>query len=364
VGLQIAALLCYNENMPTSIFQRSVKNPILKSDPSVPWRSSRVYNPGVIFEGGKYRLFYRAQGQAWVSKIGCAESDDGENFICGKHPLLEPETDREKNGVEDPRITKIDGAYYLTYNAYDGDTARLSLAVSRNLENWERRGEMVPSWEAGRAQSFVVSWDKAQVGSTHKNQWIKSGAVFPEKIRGKYWVLFGDRNLWLASSADGVKWEPVWEPFIRPRPGRYFDSIHVEMGPPPIKTKDGWLVLYHGANDRIVYRFGFLLLDLTDPGKILYRSREGIFEPEMSYELAGIVDILPGGAAAMETMSEEELKKYIEQAKDDKTMPSVIFCCGAVLAGDILRIYYGASDTVICTATAKLDDILSLIKHN
>jgi len=329
----------------------------------VPWRSSQVYNPGALFENGKYRLFFRALGQAWVAKIGYAESTDGENFICSKHPILEPETEKEKNGIEDPRITKIDDTYYLTYNAYDGDTARLCSAVSRDFKNWERRGEMAPVWEAGRAKSFTVSWDKAQADSTHRNQWIKSGAIFPERIGGKFYMIFGDRNLWLATSKNGKIWEPAWEPFIRPRPG-YFDQIHVEAGPPPIKTRDGWLVLYHGIDDHIVYRLGGILLDLDDPRKIVRRTDKPLFEPEMSYELSGIVDILPGGLSALETMNEEELKEYVKRAKDDKAMPSVIFCCGAVVVNDILRIYYGAGDTVICTATAKLKDVLKFVKGN
>ena len=347
--------------MSPSTFQRSKKNPILAPDKSVPWRSSQVYNPGVIYEDGKYRMFFRALGQAWVSKIGYAESDDGENFVCAKHPVFEPETEREKNGVEDPRIVKIGGTYFLTYNAYDGDTARLCSAVSGDLENWKRRGEMVPSWDAGKARSFIVSWDKAQTGSTHKNEWIKSGAVFPEKIDGKYYMIFGDRNLWLATSDDGKEWTPVWEPFIRPRP-EFFDGLHVESGPPPVRTKNGWLVLYHGADDHIVYRLGCLLLDLNDPRKILHRAEKPLFEPETSYELSGIVDILPGGLSAMETMGEEELKAYVERARADKAMPGVIFCGGAVLTGDTLRIYYGASDTAICTATAKIEDVLRAVK--
>ena len=86
--------------------------------------------------------------------IGHAVSRDGKNFISGRRPALEPETKLEKNGVEDPRLVKVNGVYFLTYNAYDGDTARLCLATSRNLKTWQRRGEMLPNWEGGRAKSF------------------------------------------------------------------------------------------------------------------------------------------------------------------------------------------------------------------
>ena len=339
------------------LFNRSKLNPILKPNPRSPWQSEQVYNPGALYEKGEFHLFYRAVGEAWVSKIGHAVSSDGENFSCEAKPLFEPETVLEKNGIEDPRICKIGKEYFLTYNAYDGDTARLCSAISGDRKSWGRQGEMLPDWDAGKAKSFSVSWDAAHNKSVHRNKWVKSGAIFPQLINGRFYMLFGDRNIWLASSDDGRRWTPVWEPLVKPRPGR-FDGIHVETGPPPIKTAKGWLALYHGINKKIVYHLGCLLLDLNDPAKIVYRSEVPIFEPEMSYELSGIVDILPGGKAAMETMAEEELKQYVEKAKNDDTMPSVIFCCGAVVVGDTLRIYYGAGDTVICTATARLTDIL------
>lgn len=116
-----------------------------------------------------------------------------------------------------------------------------------------------------------------------------------------------------------------------------FDSEHVEMGPSPIKTNVGWLVLYHGIDDKMVYRLGYLLLDLNDPTKILFRSNESIFEPSTPYELEGIIDI----------------------TNDDK--PKVIFCCGAVLINNILRIYYGAGDSVVCTASTDINNLLKNI---
>ncbi|MCU0679507.1 MAG: hypothetical protein MUC28_03635 [Planctomycetes bacterium] len=343
--------------MMEKIFIRAKNNPILRPDPHSPWQSGQVYNAGALFENKEYHLFYRAVGEAWVSKIGYAKSTDGENFICESKPLFGLETEIEKNGAEDPRVSRVGENYYLTYNAYDGDTARLCSAISGDLKTWARQGEMIPDWDAGKAKSFSVSWDSAHNKSTHRDKWVKSGAIFPQLINGRFYMLFGDRNIWLASSDDGRRWAPVWEPFVKPRPG-FFDGIHVEAGPPPIKTDKGWIMLYHGINNNIVYHLGLILLDANDPTKIIHRSVKPVFEPEMSYELSGLVDILPGGKVAMETMAEEELKQYVEKAKNDNTMPSVIFCCGAVVVGDILRIYYGASDTVICTATAKLGDIL------
>ena len=317
-----------------------------------------VYNPAAIYENKKYHLFYRAIGGAWVSKIGYAVSDDGENFIKDKHPALEPELEIEKNGIEDPRIVKIGNTFYMSYTAYDGNTARLCLAFSRDMKKWTRQGEVFPSWDARKAQSFIVSWDKAQNNKTAKKHWNKAGGIFSEKINNKYWMIFGDRNLWLASSLNKKIWQPYYKPFLKPRPD-FFDSVHIEMGPPPIKTRKGWLVLYHGIDKKRVYRLGCLLLDLKNVNNILYRSKKAIFEPEKPYEISGLVDILPGGFEKMEQMDEAELQKYITKAKNSHVMPSVIFCTGAILKNNTLRIYYGAGDDVICTATANINDILN-----
>lgn len=346
------------------MFERSLKNPILKPNKKIPWESFKVYNPGAWYENNEYHLFYRAVGKAWITKIGYAKSKDGENFIRNKKPILGPETDIEIGGVEDPRIVKIENKYFMSYTAFDRVVPRLCLATSKDLKKWQRHGEMIPNWDFTKAKGFVVRWGKARLNPIARKKWIKAGGIFPEIINGKYWMLFGDRNIWLANSQDGIHWQPIWEPFIRPRPGNYFDNTHIEMGPPPIKTKKGWLVLYHGINDKIVYRIGFLILDLKDPAKILFRNEKSVFEPEEPYEFSGIVDILPGGFDAMETMNKDELKQYIQKAKDDRTMPNVIFCCGAVVVNDILRIYYGASDSVICTATSELDNILDIYRKN
>lgn len=340
------------------MFTRSKKNPIITPDKSHVWEAVMTYNPGVIYEKDQYHLFYRAVGRAWISKIGYAVSRDGETFKRFKRPLFSPKLEFEKYGLEDPRITKVKNTYCLTYTAYDGQTARLCLMTSPDLKNWQRHGEMLPNWSSKKAGGFVLSWDSARRTNMARQHWVKAGGIFPEQIKNKYWMLFGDRNLWLATANDLRHWKSSYQPLIQPRHGR-FDNVHVEMGPPPIKTERGWLVLYHGIDKNIVYRLGCLLLDLNDPTKILYRSQAHIFEPKKEYSLKGIVDILPGGFKKMETMSQLELNNFIEQAVQKHKMPKVTFCPGAILINKQLRIYFGASDSVICTATAKLTDILN-----
>jgi len=209
------------------------------------------------------------------------------------------------------------------------------------------------------AQRKFYRWDPAKQTVKAQKEWSKSGGMFPEMINGKYLMLFGDSNIWFAQSENGIHWKAIDKPFLNPRKGK-FDSVHVEMGPPPIRTEKGWLVLYHGIDEKIVYRIGYALLDLKNPQKILKRSDMPIFQPHEPYELSGIVDILPGGLKRLQTMDQEELNAFLHEAEVKGFMPQVTFCNGAVLVGDTLRIYYGASDSVICTATANLNDILAI----
>jgi len=320
--------------MNKQIFTRSRQNPILKPTKNK-WEYLKVYNPGAIYYQDKYHLFYRAVGKSGISSIGHTVSSDGEKFERNKSPLLKPELEIETRGLEDPRISRVGNKFFLTYTAYDGQTARLCLMTSPDLKAWKRHNEIFPNWDSGRAGEFLLPWDPAQANHKAKHHWLKAGAIFPERLNGKYWLFFGDRLVWYATSENGINWVPEYEPLLKPR-HKHFDSVHVEIGPPPIRTKQGWLVLYHGVDESITYRLGYLLLDLHNPLKILKRSKLPIFEPREDYELGGQIDIT--------------------QNKD--YLPQVIFCNGAILEKNILRIYYGAGDSVICTATAKLDDIL------
>lgn len=348
------------------MFTRSKNNPILKPNPKNFWESRKVYNPAAFYEDGRYYLFYRAIGEDWISRIGLATSPDGENFSRSDKPLLEPAGELETKGVEDPRITKIQDTYYLTYNALslnaDGKAAvNLCLATSNDLKNWQRHGAMLPDWDFTKAGGVYTKFDEngKPFVKPKQNSWSKGGGIFPEKINNQFLMLFGEYRMWLATSDDGIKWTGEQKPFLEPRPGNYFDNTFVEMGPPPLKTDKGWLVLYHGVNKKHWYQIGFLLLDLNNPRKILFRSKEPIFEPTEPYELSGLVDVLPGGVPAMQKMSPEELNKFIKEATAKKIMPRVVFCCGAVPVGGILKLYYGAGDSVIGLAEAPLAEVIS-----
>ena len=326
------------------MFIRSAKNPILSPYYNHEWESLKVYNPASIYDNTEHHLFYRAEGPDNVSRIGYAYSFDGESFIRYDSPLIEPDSPLESCGIEDPRIAKIDDVFFLTYTAYDGETARLSLATSTDLKIWKRHGPMLVGWNQEKAEGFSVQWDKARNGQNTKKDWSKAGGIIPETINNRYWMLFGDSNIWLAHSADGLNWKAVNEPLLRPRNKKSamaFDGKHLEMGPPPIKTRSGWLAIYHGIDADKTYRLGYVLLDLRNPQNIIYRSPDPFFEPDEKYELAGFSDIDEG-----------------QPGWNLKTRAKVIFCNGAVLTGNDLRIYYGCQDHAIATAVTKLDYFL------
>lgn len=348
---------------------RSKYNPIITPNPEHKWESVKVYNPGAVFHDGKYHIFYRAvgRGQDWHSSIGYAVSDDGENFKRFPNPILDsdPANPLELRGLEDPRITKIGPTFFMAYAAYDGKVPRLNIATSSNLKNWEKHGVAFNDFRFTEMGGVFVNWKNGQPVEMNKPESpehedrSKAGAIFPEKISGKYWMLFNEYRIWLANSEDGLSWEVLPGPFLGPRKNTsLFDNVFVETGPPPIKTSKGWLVFYHGINDAIQYHLGILLLDLGDPTKILFRSKEPVFGPRERYELSGIVDIIPGVMEFLEQHKEQEVNELLKQAERKGFMPQVTFTTAAVVVNGIVRLYYGAGDQFICTATSSLNDIL------
>lgn len=329
-----------------NLFTRSKENPILKPITHHKWESFKVYNSAAIYENNKYHLFYRAvgKGNSWHSSIGYAVSDDGEHFRRFPNPLLAPDTKNkiEKRGYEDPRITKVDDTYFMTYAVYDGIEPRLNIATSQDLRNWIKHGQALKNFRFTKMGGVFPNKPGSKPQYSRKprgkDEWSKAGGIFPEKIKGKFWMLFNSQRIWLAHSKNGTDWEAISKPFLKPRGDDYFDNFIIGMGAPPVKTAKGWLVLYHGVDKQMYYRLGTLLLNINNPKKIIRRSKKPIFEPSTAYELSGKVDNVPGWPN----------KK-------------VIYCTGAVVVDGVLRIYYGASDTFICTATAKLEDVLNSI---
>lgn len=324
---------------------KSALNPIITAPVDLKWANKKVYNTAAIFFNNNYHLFFRAIGDDYISRIGHAVSKDGEHFDIYPEPFFEPIEKWEIKGCEDPRITKVDNNYVMTYTAYDGLTARVGLTTSTDLINWSSRKVLFPDWREGH-------W-----ADPSQKAWNKAATIFPKKVNGKYLLFFGDDDIWQAYSDNLLDWTPVLKPVLGPRKG-YFDSGYIETGPPPILTEHGWLIIYHGIDNRgsgRVYRIGAVLSLYEDPTKIIWRSSKPILEPIESYERIGQIDIIEGGMDRLKTINEKELRRL--SAKGE--LPEAVFCCGAILVGNELKLYYSGSDTVLCLATGKLSDILN-----
>ncbi|SHN31606.1 Predicted glycosyl hydrolase, GH43/DUF377 family [Cyclobacterium lianum] len=272
----------------------------------VSWEEKDVFNPAALVRDGKVNLLYRAEDSIGsnngTSRLGLALSEDGLHFDKLPEPVFYPENDSLKplewdGGVEDPRIVEDEGGrYIMTYTSYDGTVARLMLATSDDLKNWDKYGRVLRG-------EFKDTWSKAGaiVGKRQGDKIVAS------KIAGKYWMYFGDTDLFLASSPDLIHWEPLTEngalkPVMHPRPG-YFDSRLVESGPYALLREEGILLLYNGMNlgegeDRDpnlepgAYSAGQALFDATDPSRLIDRSESYFMTPEKPYEIEGQIDLV------------------------------------------------------------------------
>lgn len=273
------------------------------------WESAGTFNPTVVRVGERFVMLYRAQDAQGVSRLGYAESANGIHFTRAPEPVFVPEADYEQGGgVEDPRIVQIGALYYLTYTGYNKKDAQLCLAVSKDLLHWERKGILLPAYKG--------NWN---VG------WTKSGAIVSEKIDGRYWMYWlgtaADRTdqMGLSFSDDLAHWtEATRAPVLPKRPGK-FDSRVVEPGPPPTLTPEGIVLVYNGADDKLVYRTGIAVFDRKDPRKLLYRSDFPVFTPELDWEKQGQV-------------------------------PNVVFVEGMANGQGKLLFYYGGADKYVGVA--------------
>lgn len=292
-------------------------NPVLLPDSSltfkcpvkdslVQWEAKDVFNPAAVVRHDTLFLLYRAEDKigkyAGTSRIGLAYSFDGLHFIKHPVPVLYPQNDSSKKyewegGCEDPRIIQDEnGVYYLTYTAYDGDKARLLVASSTDLYHWQKYGLVFSKAYNGK---YINEWSKS--GSI-VSEYINGNAV-AKKINGKYWMYWGDTNIFLAYSDDLVNWVPVETvegkllTVFGPRKGK-FDSDLVEPGTAAILTGKGIVLLYNSRNvpakgDTLLaegtYAPSQILLSATDPAKVIDRMETYFMKPEKPYEINGQV---------------------------------------------------------------------------
>jgi len=300
-----------------NLFKRSQLNPILTAS-HMPMSSAAVLNPGATEHDDEVILLLRVEDLDGYSDIHVARSKNGvTDWEIEKEPLLEHGLGHyryERWGCEDARVTYLPEkkSWYITYTAYSPAGAAVALARTRDFVKAERL-------------SLIFSPNN------------KDAALFPQPFDDRWAVLHrpdagGIEHIWSAYSPDLIHWgEPHC--VLPEGGGAAWDALKVGAGPPPLLTKHGWLLIYHGVKaygGRLIYRAGVALLDKHKPHRLTARAPGWVFQAEAPYELAGLV-------------------------------PNVVFPSGLLLRGDELWMYYGAADSFVCLATARLEDVLAVL---
>jgi predicted GH43/DUF377 family glycosyl hydrolase len=318
------------------------------------FESKAVLNPACIQVGKVTHMFYRAVDQNAISSIGHAQIKDNEVIKRFDKPVIFPEHDYEKNGTEDPRITYLDGMYYLFYTAYDGKNALIAYATSTDLINFTKHGLISPKFSYDEAED-IFRWSgikerysmfeilyKEEEGKTIK-LFEKDSSLFPQKIGGKFALLHrvlpGIQIIYFDNFSDLT--DNHWRDYLKNLgnfiildPLYWFESRNIGGGAPPIETKDGWLIIYHTVEDTPlgkIYHAAAALLDLKNPLKVLGRLSEPLFSPGAPWEKSGVVD-------------------------------NVVFPTGTIVKNKRLYIYYGAADKLIAAKSLVLSELLDELK--
>ncbi len=296
------------------LLHRFEGNPIIRLE-DMPFRCNTVFNGTPVKLGAEYLLLLRVEGQQGYSFFCLARSRDGFKFTVDGAPCMLPALDEpwriwEERGIEDPRLTRIEGKYYIMYVAVGDHGHRIALATTEDFREYRRVG--------------MVS------GPGNKD-----GVLFPRKIDGLYARLDrpignGVGSVWISYSPDLINWGRS-EFVFGPR-ARFWDSYRVGASAPPILTERGWLEIYHGVKMTSagpIYRIGAVMLEQDNPAKVIGRCLPPLLSPREDYERIGDVG-------------------------------NVVFACGAIVEDDgQVKVYYGAADTTICVATARIDEIIA-----
>jgi predicted GH43/DUF377 family glycosyl hydrolase len=310
-----------------------------------------VLNPAVIEENGDIHLFYRAVRIGNHSTIGyCRLSSPTTIAERFSHPVIVPEQEYESQGVEDPRIVKIDDTYFLTYTGYDGYQAMGALATSNDLRHFEKKGLIVPQVNYKDFRDWVKSSGNVNKKYFRFDQcsmilWDKNVIFFPRRINGKLAFMHRIRPGIQVVFIDRIEDinENFWKDYFLSFSGNILldpkcnhETSYIGGGCPPIETENGWLLIYHSVRDTIegyVYSACAALLDLDNPQREIARLPYPLFEPDRQWEQEGEVD-------------------------------NVCFPTGTVLRDETLYIYYGAADERIACASLNIKELLKeLLNH-
>ena len=331
------------------------KEGIILEKTELDFENEGVLNPAVIRQGDSVYILYRAVQTGNHSTIGYCKLD-GPLTVTERwnRPVIVPESEFESHGVEDARIVKIDGLFYITYTGYDGVTARGALATSEDLINFKKLGVIVPAVTCSEFVAIAESAGKIDenyyrnpkfnfpLSDPEKKMllWDKNVVFFPRRINGKLVFLHRIRPGIQIASITRLKdltkkyWDNyflhlhdhiVFDPFYQ------HESSYIGSGCPPIETEHGWLLIYHGVehigSDHI-YSACAALLDINNPGKLIARLPYALFSPQYDWELKGEVN-------------------------------NVVFPTGTALFGNTLFIYYGAADSLIACASVDINELVA-----
>ncbi|MFH1883276.1 MAG: glycosidase [Planctomycetota bacterium] len=308
------------QNSIYELFKRHPGNPIL-SVSDWPYKANSVFNAAAAEVDGKTILLARVEDFRGMSHLTLARSDDGiNNWQINKEPSLKPEPQKypeELWGIEDPRITRLEemNKWAICYTAYSKVGPLVSLAMTSDFKSFERLGPVMPPED-------------------------KDAALFPVKFKGLWAMLHRPvpksallgAHIWLSFSPNLKHWGEHQE-IIQAREGGWWDANKIGLCAPPMQTKEGWLILYHGVRTTAsgsIYRLGLALLDLENPAKVIRRTDEWIFGPKAHYEREGNVD-------------------------------DVVFPCGWLKRDNKVFMYYGAADSRLCLATANFNELVDFV---
>jgi predicted GH43/DUF377 family glycosyl hydrolase len=334
------------------------KEGVILSPTSRAFEKRAVLNPGILQVGDTVHVIYRAVAKDHMSTLGYARLNGPLEVVERMtEPLYTPKTKAEKKGLEDPRLTIIDGTIYLTYVAHDGKHALIAYMSGADIFHLKRGGVISAKIRYARAGKFFnnlkLKDDYFFFEAYYKNfsgkdvmVWEKDGVLFPEKINGKFIMthrVLPDIQITEFRHFDELKKNSFWLDYFRNMhkhvilENKYaFEERHIGGGAPPIKTKAGWLLIYHGTeenNQGRTYHACAALFDLEDPHKLIARLPEPLISPTEDYELSGYVD-------------------------------NVVFPTGTAVFNKRLYIYYGAADCHIAVASVELEDLLSELKRH
>ncbi len=272
---------------------------------AVHWEALHTFNPAAIVRNGKIYVLYRAEDDSGemriglhTSRLGLAESEDGIHFTRRPTPVLYPDNDAEKErewpgGCEDPRIVESeDGTYVLTYTQWNRKKTDVGIATSKDLIHWQKHGPALGT----EGKYGALSYKSAGIVTR-----VVKDRLIAAKIKGKYWMYWGEIAIRLATSDDLIHWKVVEDAqgdavkVLEKRAGR-FDSSFPEVGPPPVLTAKGIVALYNGKNAEAggdpalganAYAAGEALFSADDPAKLLARTDAPVFKPELAFEKTG-----------------------------------------------------------------------------